>query len=727
MGTYRRIEHPLFQAYDSNGDPLSGGLVYTYAAGTDTPKATYQEDDTENANPVVLDSTGRAEIYGTGYYKFVLKTSAGVTIWTLDNVQGIGETAFTTIGDYANDFDAAITVIGATETTLYVDDTATMSANVTVPATCSVVVLKGGSIDQSTYTLTINGPFDAGRYQVFTGTGDVTFGTGAVLCVYPEWWGANSVPGTTDMTTEIQAAIDSITAGEVFFHGETYTISSPLIPESYVNLVGMGGATIKLAANSDDDMLDFTGSDTDVGFYNLIFDNNGANQTKSTATNTIHATTQVKRLTIKNCTFKGSASSALLLNASLAHEDVIISGNKFIDYYQTAVTFWGVVRGEINNNIFDNTGVSPSGNGNGISVSNISTDIVVSDNTISMGESGAESFGIETGTSGTTRVTITGNTVNAGDYANHGGISIAETTNSTVSGNSITKTQTIAAIELSKSSNITVSGNSIYDIDSPGIAVNGANHTISISGNSIDAFTEQGISFVSGTGVSDVYAISVVGNTISNGTGVAASGYHAIYVGGAPEYGLVIANNVIYNIADAWAINIVAQATKTHYGTIVSGNSIYDCTTYWLGLTGTGTHSTYTIVGNNIQDSSVDLYIEGSGHIIANNSPSVQSLTGTATINRYSLAGDIDSSGGAVTATLGDGYFIGQIKTIVMSDASASSTVTVTHCDNITGLPLATGIGGDGEVGTFDAVDEAWILMWTGTEWTTLRATCTFV
>ena len=91
MGTYRRIEHPLFQAYDSNVDPLSGGLVYTYEAGTTTAKATYQEDDTENTNPVVLDSTGRAEIYGTGSYKFVLKTSAGVTIWTLDNIKGIGE------------------------------------------------------------------------------------------------------------------------------------------------------------------------------------------------------------------------------------------------------------------------------------------------------------------------------------------------------------------------------------------------------------------------------------------------------------------------------------------------------------------------------------------------------------------------------------------------------------------------------------------------------------
>ena len=210
MGTYRRIEHPLFQAYDSNGDPLSGGLVYTYAAGTTTAKATYQEDDTENANPVVLDSTGRAEIYGTGYYKFILKTSAGVTIWTLDNIQGIGETSITDIGDWAGDLDAAITAISTTPTTLHIDSTATMLANVTVPATCAIVVLKGGTINQSTYALVINGPFDAGIFEVFTGTGAVTFGAGSCPELISEWWGENTIPGTTDLTAGLQYWLDSM-------------------------------------------------------------------------------------------------------------------------------------------------------------------------------------------------------------------------------------------------------------------------------------------------------------------------------------------------------------------------------------------------------------------------------------------------------------------------------------------------------------------------------------
>lgn len=78
------------QFFDDNGDPLSGGLLYSYEANSVIPKATYTDRAglTANANPVVLDAAGRANVWGsTGLYKFVLKTSAGVTIWTIDSVR----------------------------------------------------------------------------------------------------------------------------------------------------------------------------------------------------------------------------------------------------------------------------------------------------------------------------------------------------------------------------------------------------------------------------------------------------------------------------------------------------------------------------------------------------------------------------------------------------------------------------------------------------------------
>ena len=80
------------QFFDNDGNPLAGGLIYTYAAGTTTPAATYTSSSggTANANPIVLDSAGRtpAQIWLTegDSYKFVLQTSLGVTLKTDDNI-----------------------------------------------------------------------------------------------------------------------------------------------------------------------------------------------------------------------------------------------------------------------------------------------------------------------------------------------------------------------------------------------------------------------------------------------------------------------------------------------------------------------------------------------------------------------------------------------------------------------------------------------------------------
>lgn len=71
----------------TSGRPLAGGLLYTYAAGTSTPKATYQDAAgvTPNTNPITLDSTGSALVYWSGNYKIVLKDAQGNTVYTVDN------------------------------------------------------------------------------------------------------------------------------------------------------------------------------------------------------------------------------------------------------------------------------------------------------------------------------------------------------------------------------------------------------------------------------------------------------------------------------------------------------------------------------------------------------------------------------------------------------------------------------------------------------------------
>jgi len=83
-----------WQFFDDNGDPLSGGKIYTYAAGTTTPLATYTARDgvTPNANPIILDAAGRTpqQVWSTEgvLYKYVVATSTDVVIRTWDNIGG---------------------------------------------------------------------------------------------------------------------------------------------------------------------------------------------------------------------------------------------------------------------------------------------------------------------------------------------------------------------------------------------------------------------------------------------------------------------------------------------------------------------------------------------------------------------------------------------------------------------------------------------------------------
>ena len=112
-----------------------------------------------------------------------------------------------------------VTAVGSSASTdVLVDDTTVLTSNLTVPANIRIHVSSSGRINQSTYTLTINGLFEAGRQLVFTGSGTVSFGPGAVNEAYPEWWTENTVPGTTDMGSAITAAIASVsTNGTVSF------------------------------------------------------------------------------------------------------------------------------------------------------------------------------------------------------------------------------------------------------------------------------------------------------------------------------------------------------------------------------------------------------------------------------------------------------------------------------------------------------------------------------
>ena len=85
-----------WQFLDNNGDPLSGGKLYTYAAGTTTPYSTYTTfaGNIPHTNPIILDSAGR--VPGGQIWiqyspcKFLLRDSTDVLIASWDNLKGLG-------------------------------------------------------------------------------------------------------------------------------------------------------------------------------------------------------------------------------------------------------------------------------------------------------------------------------------------------------------------------------------------------------------------------------------------------------------------------------------------------------------------------------------------------------------------------------------------------------------------------------------------------------------
>jgi hypothetical protein len=88
----------LTQRYDKTShEPLDGGALYFYAAGTTTPQSAYQDISLTIPwpNPITLDSGGNVPqlFFADGYIKFRLSNATGVTQIEADFVLVLGPTA----------------------------------------------------------------------------------------------------------------------------------------------------------------------------------------------------------------------------------------------------------------------------------------------------------------------------------------------------------------------------------------------------------------------------------------------------------------------------------------------------------------------------------------------------------------------------------------------------------------------------------------------------------
>ena len=93
-----RLIDSFEQILDGSGDPLALGLLDFFVSGSSsTRKKTYADaaETIENTNPVVVGGDGRCpNVFGTGTYNVILRTSAGVQLLARDPVGGSDSLTF---------------------------------------------------------------------------------------------------------------------------------------------------------------------------------------------------------------------------------------------------------------------------------------------------------------------------------------------------------------------------------------------------------------------------------------------------------------------------------------------------------------------------------------------------------------------------------------------------------------------------------------------------------
>jgi len=240
---------PKAQFFTADGQPLVGGKVYTYAAGTATPLATYTSASgtSFNTNPIILDGRGECSLWFSpaSSYKIKLTDSNDVEIYVVDNVTSSG---YVSGGSIVNSSIANGTI-----------STATLTGNTITGGTIDGAVI--GSVTPTTATFTtFSGAWaalPAGTKMLFvqtaapTGWTKLTTDDNKALRIVSGTAGTGgSVAFTTAFSSQaITGTVDGhvLTAAEIPSHSHSYTAAGGVIGvaagTSYNVMWSPGGST----------------------------------------------------------------------------------------------------------------------------------------------------------------------------------------------------------------------------------------------------------------------------------------------------------------------------------------------------------------------------------------------------------------------------------------------------------------------------------------------------
>lgn len=163
---------PRFKFFDNSGNPAVGYLLYTYASGTTTPVTTWQDQGlgSANSNPITLDANGECLLWldQAQEYTFVLKTAAGATVRTTDDISGAGTMSGDTSSTLTNK-----TILAAT------NNVEARSGPNTTPLAMRNVLINGDfRINQRGYASTAvlaSGSYGHDRWKAGASGGDYSF------------------------------------------------------------------------------------------------------------------------------------------------------------------------------------------------------------------------------------------------------------------------------------------------------------------------------------------------------------------------------------------------------------------------------------------------------------------------------------------------------------------------------------------------------------------------